>query len=142
MRIVWRRAQERNLEEQLDYVGERNPRAPNTLAGKIAASVDLLADHPRRGRPGRVAGTFELVVPCTAYVTAAAYRGARGVGATAVGYEIGVGMRHAVVGLVEREPIAQHDLVHRLVALAVRDWRRRPTRSHKGQTDPARSELG
>ncbi len=63
MRIVWLRAAERNLEEQLEYIGERNQRAADTLADKIAGSVARLADHPRRGRPGRVAGTRELAVP-------------------------------------------------------------------------------
>ena len=68
MRVVWLRTAERNLEEQLEYIGDRNPRAANTLADKIAASVARLADHPRRGRPGRVAGTRELVVPGTPYI--------------------------------------------------------------------------
>jgi hypothetical protein len=52
---------------------------------------------------------------------AAEHGGARGIGAAAVGCQIGVGMRHADVGLVEPKPMAQQDLVHRLVALAVRD---------------------
>jgi plasmid stabilization system protein ParE len=40
-------------EEQLEYIGERNPRMAATLADKIAASVARLTDHPHRGRPGR-----------------------------------------------------------------------------------------
>ena len=68
MRIVWLRAAERNLEEQLEYIGEHNPRTAATLADKIAASVARLADHPRSGRPGRVVGTRELVVPGTPYI--------------------------------------------------------------------------
>jgi toxin ParE1/3/4 len=68
LRIVWLRTAERNLEEQLDYIGERNPRAAETLADKIAASIDRLADHPHRGRPGRVAGTRELIAPGTPYI--------------------------------------------------------------------------
>ena len=68
MRIVWLRSAERNLEEQLEYIGERNSRAANTLADKIATTVASLADHPRRGRPGRIAGTRELVVPGTPYI--------------------------------------------------------------------------
>ena len=68
MKVVWLRAAERNLEEQLEYIGERNPRMAATLADKIAASVARLADHPRSGRPGRVVGTRELVVPGTPYI--------------------------------------------------------------------------
>jgi plasmid stabilization system protein ParE len=51
VRIVWLRAAERNLEAQLEYIGERNACAADALADKIAASVARLADHPRRGRP-------------------------------------------------------------------------------------------
>ena len=68
MRILWLRAAERNLEEQIEYIGERNLRAANTLADKIAASVARLADRSHRGRSGRVAGTRELVVPGTPYI--------------------------------------------------------------------------
>jgi toxin ParE1/3/4 len=68
VRIVWLRTAERNLEEQLEYIGERDPRAADMLADKIAAGIAHLADHPHRGRPGRVAGTRELVVPGTPYM--------------------------------------------------------------------------
>jgi toxin ParE1/3/4 len=68
VRIFWLRAAERNLEEQLAYIGERNPPAADRLADKIATTVASLADNPRRGRPGRVAGTRELVVPRTPYI--------------------------------------------------------------------------
>ena len=68
MRIVWLRAAERNLEEQLEYIGERNPLAADRLADKVATTIARLADHPRRGRPGRVAGTRELVVAGTPYI--------------------------------------------------------------------------
>jgi toxin ParE1/3/4 len=74
VRIVWLRAAERNLEEQLDYIAERNPRAADALADKISASIAHLADNPRRGRPGRVAGTRELVVSGTAYIVVYAVR--------------------------------------------------------------------
>jgi addiction module RelE/StbE family toxin len=68
VRIVWLRAAERNLEAQLEYIAERNPPAADRLVDKIATTVARLANHPRRGRPGRVAGTRELVVPGTPYI--------------------------------------------------------------------------
>ena len=68
MRIVWLRAAERNLEEQLEYIEQRNPPAADRLAGKIATTVASLADNPHRGRPGRVPGTRELVIPNTPYI--------------------------------------------------------------------------
>jgi len=42
--------------------------------------------------------------------TAAEYRGARGIGAATVGCQIGVGVRHPDVGLVEPESVAEPDL--------------------------------
>jgi len=68
VRIVCLRAAERNLEAQLEYIGERNPRAADALADKIAASVACLAEQPRRGRPGRVAGTRELAISGAPYI--------------------------------------------------------------------------
>ena len=68
MRIVRLRSAERNREEQLEYIGERNPPAADRLADKIATIVASLADNPHRGRPGRVTRTRELVVPRTPYI--------------------------------------------------------------------------
>jgi toxin ParE1/3/4 len=58
----------RNLEEQIEYIREHNAPAAERLADKIGTAVSRLADHPRRGRPGSVTGTRELVVPGTAYI--------------------------------------------------------------------------
>jgi toxin ParE1/3/4 len=44
---------------------------PKRLAGvvsKIVESVDRLVHQPHSGRPGRLAGTRELIVPGTPYV--------------------------------------------------------------------------
>jgi plasmid stabilization system protein ParE len=68
VRIVRLRSAERNREEQLEYIGERNPPAADRLADKIATIVASLADNPHRGRPGRVTRTRELVVPRTPYI--------------------------------------------------------------------------
>jgi plasmid stabilization system protein ParE len=48
VRIVWLRAAARNLEEQLEYIGERNPTGSDRLADKIATTVARLTDHPHR----------------------------------------------------------------------------------------------
>jgi toxin ParE1/3/4 len=38
------------------------------VAERILSAVDLLAAHPEMGRPGRVLGTREVVIPNTPYI--------------------------------------------------------------------------
>jgi toxin ParE1/3/4 len=70
MEIVWRRVALDDLEAAHRYIAERNPRAASRVHATILASVGRLTDHPNLGRPGRVAGTRELVVPRTPYIVA------------------------------------------------------------------------
>jgi toxin ParE1/3/4 len=70
LRIEWLPAAARGRASQLAYVAERNPRAAIDPGDAIEAAVARLADHPHSGRPGRVAGTRELVVSGTPYVVA------------------------------------------------------------------------
>jgi toxin ParE1/3/4 len=52
-----------------DYISEDNPTAAERLALRIIHNVeDLLSGNPDIGRPGRVPGTRELVVPRTPYI--------------------------------------------------------------------------
>jgi toxin ParE1/3/4 len=55
-----------------DYLEADSPRAAVLIDDRIEAHVELLIDTPEIGRPGRVEGTRELVVPRTPYI--AAYR--------------------------------------------------------------------
>lgn len=50
------------------YVAERNPRAATRLVDRILAAAYNLEDFPFLGRPGRVEGTREFVVPATPYI--------------------------------------------------------------------------
>lgn len=51
------------------YIEEYNPAAAQRVALHIIHNVEtLLPSHPEMGRPGRVPGTRELVVPRTPYV--------------------------------------------------------------------------
>ena len=68
MNVVWSRRAIGNLTALRDYIAEDNPRSAATVARQILAAVELLAAQPHMGRPGRIAGTRELVVPGTPYV--------------------------------------------------------------------------
>jgi addiction module RelE/StbE family toxin len=50
------------------YVAADDPRAAARVVERIQAAILLLAEMPRRGRPGRWPGTRELVVPRTSYI--------------------------------------------------------------------------
>jgi toxin ParE1/3/4 len=70
--LIWTANARRNLEEQLEYVADDNPTAADRLSIEVERQTDILANHPRIGRPGRLRGTRELVIDRTPYV--AVYR--------------------------------------------------------------------
>ena len=75
MRVEWTAPALRALEEIQDDVARDSPAAAGRLAQRIRAAVDGLATFPWRGRPGRIAGTYELVIPRTPYTAAYRVRG-------------------------------------------------------------------
>ena len=66
--IVWTRAAVTDLDAVRRFIGDRNVRAAREVATRIRAAVRLLREHPAVGRPGRVAGTRELLVSGTPYI--------------------------------------------------------------------------
>ena len=58
----------RNLDEEAAYIAADDPAAARLVVERVLAAVDLLIDQPAVGRPGRVPGTRELVVPRTRYL--------------------------------------------------------------------------
>jgi toxin ParE1/3/4 len=70
VKVEWLPAAEENRSSQLAYIGERNPWAAIDMGDAIESAVLRLAEQPRSGRPGRVAGTRELVISGTPYVIA------------------------------------------------------------------------
>ncbi len=68
MRIEWLPEAERNLTAQLEWIAEHNVWAAIDMGDGIHAAVSRLAEHPAMARPGRVAGTRELVVVGTPYI--------------------------------------------------------------------------
>jgi plasmid stabilization system protein ParE len=65
MRVRWLRAALRNLDEQASYIAADDPAAARLVVGRVLNAVDMLQQQPGLGRPGRVPGTRELIVPRT-----------------------------------------------------------------------------
>ena len=75
MRVRWLRTALANLEAEAQYIARDSPAAAGRAVATIARSVERLAEYPASGRPGRVAGTRELVVPGTPYIIPYRVRG-------------------------------------------------------------------
>ena len=77
MNIVWSPRAIEHLKHLRAYIAQDNPKAANRVAAAQLEAVERLAELPNLGRPGRVAGTRELVVPGTPYVIPYRLRGDR-----------------------------------------------------------------
>lgn len=75
MRIKWLRTALRNLDEEATYIATDDAAAARLVVGRIFQSVAMLALQPGLGRPGRVPGTRELIVPKTRYIVPYRVRG-------------------------------------------------------------------
>lgn len=60
--IEWKALAVSDLLAIVDYVSDDSPTAALALVDDIEGKVAQLLAHPKRGRPGRVDGTRELVV--------------------------------------------------------------------------------
>jgi toxin ParE1/3/4 len=70
MIILWRSQAETDLNSAFDYLIGRDLDAALTVYQAIRTRVELLADQPNIGRPGRVPDTRELVIGRTPYIVA------------------------------------------------------------------------
>ena len=77
MIIVWSPRAITHLAGLRAYIARDNPNAAGRIATTLLAAVERLAELPNLGRPGRVAGTRELIVPGTPYVMPYRLRGDR-----------------------------------------------------------------
>ena len=62
MALFWTPEATQDRDEIYDYIEADNPTAALALDELFAEKARYLVDHPGLGRPGRVAGTRELVV--------------------------------------------------------------------------------
>jgi toxin ParE1/3/4 len=75
MTVVWSRRAVQHLIHLRKYISEESPSAAASVAQRILDCVARLAEHPAIGRPGRIAGARELVVPQTLYIIPYRVRG-------------------------------------------------------------------
>ena len=68
MRVRWLRRALANLDAEAEYIAQDNPAAAARTVTTIHRAVENLKRYPPMGRPGRVMGTRELVIPGTPYV--------------------------------------------------------------------------
>ena len=59
--VEWREAARADLLAIVDYISDDNPDAAQQLRDDIETKVAKLAEHPKLYRPGRVAGTREMI---------------------------------------------------------------------------------
>jgi addiction module RelE/StbE family toxin len=75
MHVKWLRVALESLDAEAQYIANDNVLASGKLVAAMRDAVKLLADFPALGRPGRVSGTRELVVPGTPYIIPYRVRG-------------------------------------------------------------------
>jgi toxin ParE1/3/4 len=68
MKVIWTRPALRELEAIADFIARQNPWAAERVTGRVLARAATLSDQPHIGRPGRIAGTRELVVTGTPFI--------------------------------------------------------------------------
>lgn len=67
MTVSWRAAALADIARIVRHIAAENPRAARRMARELLLAGDSLELFPRRGRPGQIAGTRELV-PVRPYV--------------------------------------------------------------------------
>lgn len=68
MKIVWSRQARDDLLDIYRYISAENPSAARALHKKIVFRLLALLETPQIGRPGRVPGTREVVIPGASYI--------------------------------------------------------------------------
>jgi len=68
MTVVWLQQALADLDSIVAYLLERNPQAAVDMYEAIRQQVGKLAEFPLSGRPGRVAGTREVVIAGLPYI--------------------------------------------------------------------------
>jgi addiction module RelE/StbE family toxin len=75
MQLKWLRRALENLDEEAAYIAKDSPHMAAEFVRHMRDSAAMLTDHPDMGRPGRIAGTRELVVKRFSYILPYRVRG-------------------------------------------------------------------
>lgn len=75
MRLRWLRTALRNLDDEATFISQDDPAAAIRVVHRVMQAVALLQEQRGIGRPGRVPGTRELLVPRTRYLVPYRVRG-------------------------------------------------------------------
>lgn len=68
MKIAWTRLAVADLNNAYEYIAAERPSSAIQIIERIEKSIDSIRKHPQLGRPGRVDGTRELIIPGTAFI--------------------------------------------------------------------------
>ncbi|PCI58982.1 MAG: plasmid stabilization protein [Gammaproteobacteria bacterium] len=68
MHINWLNKALKNLNDEAQYIATDSPSAAKKMVQQIRITVELLANNPPLGRPGRIVGTRELVIENLPYI--------------------------------------------------------------------------
>ena len=68
MKIKWVSLALDDLIAAGEFISRDHPKAASRVLKQIWDSVQLLAEHPDAGRPGRIQGTRELVIADTPFI--------------------------------------------------------------------------
>jgi toxin ParE1/3/4 len=77
MKVIWSRRAIRHLIALREHIEKDSEQRAVLVAKRILSAVELLQSQPSIGRPGRLLGTRELVVPDTPYIVPYRVRGER-----------------------------------------------------------------
>ncbi len=66
--VAWTKLAARQLGEIFDYIRQDSEDNALTVARRISVAIEVLSHRPESGRPGRISGTREFVVPETGYI--------------------------------------------------------------------------
>ena len=70
MKIRWLQSALNDIQDIHDYVARDNVAAARRVINAVQDELKILPEHPAIGRPGRIAGTRELVIRKYPYIVA------------------------------------------------------------------------